>query len=179
MDLTIIKVCQNKALYNPKSYEGFFLKKTSIFLDFWEFLRKYQAFEKKSAQNGPTTIFPSEMDAKKNYDKSLCRTFTLQPDDPKDLLNRYVKSSWEIFLWKLKHNNLFLRTETGTITHKYSWIKLTPYRIPFQDMDSDDDENVLTERMVNEFKKILSLYIDFLQKEKFNKLKKLRESQVI
>jgi hypothetical protein len=31
--------------------------------------------------------------------------------------------------------------------------------------------------MVKEFQKILSLFVDFLQKEKFAKLKKLRESQ--
>ena len=47
-------------------------------------------------------------------------------------------------------------------------------RIPFQDADYED---VLTLDMVTEFQKILSLFVDFLQKEKFNKLKKLRESQ--
>jgi HrpA-like RNA helicase len=31
--------------------------------------------------------------------------------------------------------------------------------------------------MVKEFQKILSLFLDFLQKEKFAKLRKLRESQ--
>ncbi len=31
--------------------------------------------------------------------------------------------------------------------------------------------------MVKEFQKILSLFVDFLQKEKFAKLKKLRESK--
>ena len=35
----------------------------------------------------------------------------------------------------------------------------------------------MTLDMVTEFQKILSLFVDFLQKEKFNKLKKLRESQ--
>ena len=48
------------------------------------------------------------------------------------------------------------------------------FRIPFQDADYED---VLTLDMVTEFQKILSLFVDFLQKEKFNKLKKLRESQ--
>ena len=48
-------------------------------------------------------------------------------------------------------------------------------RIAFQDRDYDDD--ILTEDMVSEFQTTLTLYIDFLQKEKFNKLKKLRQSQ--
>ena len=48
-------------------------------------------------------------------------------------------------------------------------------RISYQDREYDGD--ILTEDMVSEFQNTLSLYIDFLQKEKFNKLKKLRQSQ--
>ena len=48
-------------------------------------------------------------------------------------------------------------------------------RIPYQDTDDMDD--VLTETMVETFQNILSLYIDFLQREKFVKLKKLRKAQ--
>ena len=48
-------------------------------------------------------------------------------------------------------------------------------RIPYQDTDNMDD--VLTENMVEAFQNILSLYIDFLQREKFAKLKKLRKAQ--
>ena len=48
-------------------------------------------------------------------------------------------------------------------------------RIPYQDVD--DDNNILTEPMVEEFQKILALYINFLQKEKFTKLRKLRKAQ--
>lgn len=47
-------------------------------------------------------------------------------------------------------------------------------RIPFQDSDYDA---ILTLDMVKEFQKILNLFVDFLQKEKLNKLKKLREGQ--
>ena len=49
------------------------------------------------------------------------------------------------------------------------------FRIPFQDDDYADE--ILSEEMVKEFQKILSLFLDFLQKEKFSKLRKLRESQ--
>ena len=48
-------------------------------------------------------------------------------------------------------------------------------RIPYQDYD--DKRNLLSPSMVEEFRQILTLYLDFLQKEKFAKLKKLRESQ--
>ena len=47
-------------------------------------------------------------------------------------------------------------------------------RIAVQD---DEYEEILTEEMVSEFQTILGTYIDFLQKDKFNKLKKLRQSQ--
>ena len=42
---------------------------------------------------------------------------------------------------------------------------------------SYDEDSDLTVDIVSEFQTVLSLYIDFLQKEKFNKLKKLRQSQ--
>ena len=42
---------------------------------------------------------------------------------------------------------------------------------------SYDEDSNLTLDIVSEFQTVLSLYIDFLQKEKFNKLKKLRQSQ--
>ena len=48
-------------------------------------------------------------------------------------------------------------------------------RIPLQDEDYEED--LLRERDVEEFQAILALYIDFLQKEKFSKLKKLRQAQ--
>ena len=49
-------------------------------------------------------------------------------------------------------------------------------RIPFQDYDRRDDD-YLSEKVVSEFSHILTLYMDFLQREKFSKLKKLRRSQ--
>ena len=48
-------------------------------------------------------------------------------------------------------------------------------RIPYQDIR--DQSKILTEPMVEEFQKILALFVDFLQKEKFIKLCKLRKSQ--
>ena len=48
-------------------------------------------------------------------------------------------------------------------------------RIPYQDVDDVDD--ILTEPMVEEFQNILGLYINFLQKERFTKLRKLRKAQ--
>ena len=48
-------------------------------------------------------------------------------------------------------------------------------RIPFQDRDYDRD--YLSSSMVEQFRKILGIYINFLQKEKFSKLRKLRASQ--
>ena len=60
--------------------------------EFWSFLKKYQAFERKSReQESGKTLFPSEVDPKLKYDKMLCRSFSLLPDDPKDLLNRYLE----------------------------------------------------------------------------------------
>ncbi len=50
-------------------------------------------------------------------------------------------------------------------------------RIPFQDDEYYDRRSILTEEAVSEFQNILALYIDFLQKEKFAKLRKLREAQ--
>ena len=47
-------------------------------------------------------------------------------------------------------------------------------RIPLQDSDDDD---VVSDGMVSAFQTVLSLYVDFLQKEKFSKLKKLRTGQ--
>ena len=48
-------------------------------------------------------------------------------------------------------------------------------RIPYQDLDEVD--SILTESMVEEFQNILGLYVDFLQREKFSRLRKLRASQ--
>ena len=48
-------------------------------------------------------------------------------------------------------------------------------RIAVQDVDYSDE--ILTEEMVSEFQTILGSFIDFLQKDKFTKLKKLRQSQ--
>ena len=48
-------------------------------------------------------------------------------------------------------------------------------RIPFQDKDYDRD--YLSSRMVEHFRNVLSIYMNFLQKEKFSKLRKLRSSQ--
>ena len=50
-------------------------------------------------------------------------------------------------------------------------------RIPFQDRDRRSDDDYLSEAAVSEFSHILTLYLDFLQREKFNKLKKLRRNQ--
>lgn len=43
--------------------------------------------------------------------------------------------------------------------------------------DEDYNEDILTEDMVSEFQSILAAFIDFLQKDKFAKLKKLRQGQ--
>lgn len=48
-------------------------------------------------------------------------------------------------------------------------------RIPFQDQDYEG--HYLSESLVKDFQRILTLYVDFLQREKFAKLKKLRKSQ--
>ncbi len=48
-------------------------------------------------------------------------------------------------------------------------------RIPFQ--DRDDHDGYLSEQTVKEFQRILALYADFLQRERFSKLRKLREAQ--
>ena len=48
-------------------------------------------------------------------------------------------------------------------------------RLPVQDEDYDDE--VLTVDVVAGFRKILAVYVDFCQKEKFRKLKRLRKSQ--
>ena len=43
--------------------------------------------------------------------------------------------------------------------------------------DRDYEEEILTEEKLSEFQTILATYIDFLQKDKFSKLKKLRKNQ--
>ncbi len=48
-------------------------------------------------------------------------------------------------------------------------------RLPLQ--DPDDREGFLTEDMAREFQHVLGVYVDFLQREKFRKLKKLRQGQ--
>lgn len=98
---------------------------TDEYRDFWQFLHKYQAVERKRWM---------ETGQRPRKDrKSL--GFKLKPSSVLDLLNR----------------------------------------IPYQ--DRDDRESLLTEDAVEEFQYILSQYVGFLQREKFAKLKKLRENQ--
>ena len=113
------------------------------FRDFWKFLAKYQAMEKKKLEkrggSHKKRRRPDEMSdtlgVPLEYEIQHSLNFKMKPSDVKELLNR----------------------------------------IPFQ--DRDDEGRVLSERMVQQFQLVLSTYINFLQKEKFAKLKKLREGQ--
>jgi len=122
--------------------DDFVKEGTQEFKDFWKFLAKFQALEKRKAEKEGKSRkrkrtdevsdilgVPLEADLKHGLN------FQLKPREPAELLNR----------------------------------------IPFQ--DRDDETRLLTGGMVSQFQQILSTYINFLQKEKFAKLKKLREGQ--
>jgi len=119
--------------------DGFIKQGSEEYKDFWQFLVKYQHFEKlKNAQikhRDTTNNVSEELGVSIQFDKDNVSCFSLLPKDPRDLLNR----------------------------------------ISFQ--DSERGEAVLTLDMLTEFQHILQIFINFLQKEKMAKLKKLRTSQ--
>lgn len=122
--------------------EDFVSHGTPEFRDFWKFLAKYQAAEKKKLEKQK-----GRKKSKRSEEVSETLGIPLESDQ-KHALN-----------FKLKPNDV------GELLN----------RIPFQ--DRDDEGRVLSENMVLQFQLILSTYINFLQKEKFSKLRKLRESQ--
>ena len=123
--------------------EDFVKEGTPEFKDFWKFLAKYQAMEKKKKEK------EGGRDRGRRWD-----------DEVSDTLGIPLKSD-------LRH--------TINFRLKPSDVKELLNRIPYQ--DRDDEGRVLSEGMVAQFQLILSTYINFLQKEKFSKLRKLREAQ--
>lgn len=51
-------------------------------------------------------------------------------------------------------------------------------RLPTYDQEEDYEKRPLTRDDVSKFRKLILMYMDFKQKEKFNKLRKLRETQM-
>lgn len=51
-------------------------------------------------------------------------------------------------------------------------------RLPTYDQEEDYEKRPLTKEDVSKFRKLILMYMDFKQKEKFNKLRKLRETQM-
>jgi len=114
---------------------------TKEYEEFWRFLVKYQAFEKKKQGEGrglnnrrKTEKLSENIGVPDNSNPKHNINFRLKPKKASELLNR----------------------------------------IPFQDQESGP---VLSENMVDQFKTILATYVNFLQKEKFTKLRKLRAGQ--
>ncbi|TRY63932.1 hypothetical protein TCAL_10894 [Tigriopus californicus] len=109
---------------------------SSEYRDFWAFLHKYQAFQKKTASHtkkpSPDPPGSANLGLSPVFDRSLLQCLQLEPSDPRDLLNR---------------------------------------------ISLQDEDRPLTQAMILEFRHILTLYIDFLQKEKIEKIRKLRQSQ--
>lgn len=50
-------------------------------------------------------------------------------------------------------------------------------RLPTYDQEEDYEKRPLTKEDISNFRKLIIMYMDFKQKEKFNKLRKLRETQ--
>lgn len=119
--------------------------------DFWKFLRKYQAMEKARAEKRPP--IPPPPSSSNGLGDGAPPTNLGVPQGPYDP--------------KLCSNFCLLPSDPKDLLN----------RIPFQDYDSDDDQEALTEDMVAQFRNILSVFVGFLQKEKFNKLRKMRAAQ--
>eukprot|EP00090_Calanus_glacialis_P045237 TRINITY_DN8265_c0_g1_i2.p1 TRINITY_DN8265_c0_g1~~TRINITY_DN8265_c0_g1_i2.p1 ORF type:complete len:1169 (-),score=448.58 TRINITY_DN8265_c0_g1_i2:22-3528(-) len=125
--------------------EDFVKQGTKEFEEFWKFLVKYQAFEKKKHGDGSSQKkkskerFSATLGVPDNSKPDYNINFSLKPKKTEELLNR----------------------------------------ISFQDRESGrgGHQGVLTETMVEQFRTILSTYVNFLQKEKFTKLRKLRAGQ--
>jgi len=121
--------------------EDFVKHGTKEYEEFWRFLAKYLAFEKKKEGEGRGLKSRSKKErlsenlgVPDNSNPKHNINFRLKPKKTSELLNR----------------------------------------IPFQDRESG---SVLSEKMVDHFKTILATYVNFLQREKFTKLRKLRAGQ--
>ncbi|XP_023240234.1 probable ATP-dependent RNA helicase DHX34 [Centruroides sculpturatus] len=110
---------------------------TEEYNEFWPFLRKYEAVQRRNYETKASKNFESgkNSDSQERYDGQRKINFKFNTEDVDELMTRG-------FLFK-----------------------------------DDEDENQISKEKILEFQHILLLYINFLQKQKFNKLQKLRESQ--
>ncbi|KAL5004825.1 hypothetical protein ScPMuIL_018281 [Solemya velum] len=105
--------------------------------DFWCFLTKYQAFQKKSSQHKPASSTSEEsgqLGLPRRYDKRYRINMSIISKEVEDFMTK------------------------GRLV----------------DFETDKE---LTRDRVKEFRNILLHYLDFLQKQKFSKLKKLKHDQ--
>eukprot|EP00092_Neocalanus_flemingeri_P025076 GFUD01027192.1.p1 GENE.GFUD01027192.1~~GFUD01027192.1.p1 ORF type:complete len:1156 (+),score=356.79 GFUD01027192.1:283-3750(+) len=140
-------VCYNFERHKAKLNKIFFREEdfvkhgTKEYVEFWKFLSKYQALEKKKLGEKGNTH-------KKSRKERMSKTLGI-PD-----------------LSETKYNiNFQLKPKNQELLN----------RIPFQDREGGG--HFLTEIMIDQFRTILSTYVNFLQKEKFSKLRKLRAGQ--
>jgi hypothetical protein len=115
--------------------------------DFWKFLSKYQTFEAAK---------------KKKAAASGSKTAGSFPSELHPTLDVYSTS----YDRSLSESFQLLPSDPADLIN----------RIPFQDRDARG-VGYLSEEAVAEFRHVLTLYVDFLQREKFAKLKKLRRAQ--
>ncbi|XP_078313868.1 putative ATP-dependent RNA helicase DHX34 isoform X2 [Crassostrea virginica] len=121
--------------------EDTFLKRSSKeYDDFWNFLKRYQNFQKKKIESG-------------KCDAKLSEEF----DEGKLGLPRQYDKRYRV--------NLGIRSRN--VEEFLHHGRLADYEV----------ERELTIDRVRQFKHILLYYLDFLQKQKFNKLKKIRTDQ--
>ena len=125
--------------------EDFVKQGTKEYNEFWQFLSKYQAMERRKMEQGGSSKHKRGRHQKRQLSDNLkvpivsrpehSLNFVMKPSKTRDLMNR----------------------------------------IPFQDQEYQRDH--LSGKMVEEFRTVLGIYLNFLQKERFAKLRKLRASQ--
>ena len=125
--------------------EDFVKQGTKEYNEFWQFLSKYQAMERRKMEQGGSSKHKRSRHHKRQLSDNLkvpivsrpehSLNFVMKPSKTRDLMNR----------------------------------------IPFQDQEYQRDH--LSGKMVEEFRTVLGIYLNFLQKERFAKLRKLRASQ--
>jgi len=119
---------------------------TAEYDDFWPFLEKYEAFQRKHSMKQSSDKFTSRV--LQGTKSSLNEKFDL----PKQYDKRY------------RINISLLNRDAGNSVHKSSGMR---------DRSCDN----LTPEQLSSFSGILLHYLDFLQKQKFNRLAKIRRDQ--
>ncbi|KAK7086410.1 DEAH (Asp-Glu-Ala-His) box polypeptide 34 [Halocaridina rubra] len=122
-------------------------KGTEEYSDFWKFLKKYQGLQKQKRI------------------RDMCKTYTSQKE--KDIAN----DTSMMHQLPLKYDKKY------SICFSLNMKDVDELQRRLPPIDLEDTKKRLSYTKVAEFKFIILLYLDFVQRQKFEKYKKLRESQ--